>query len=135
MEKWQENALVNIGRLMSEAGAQQGEFAKNAKISPSHFNMVLNGHRPITRQLVSSIAAYVGRQSAWFYESHQKAEPVTTTIDHAISLLEAYRDSDPHSQGIALALLSGNPKHIPTSLPASVHQAVAALLESLKSSR
>lgn len=59
----------------------------------------------------------------------------TPSFFDAISLLEAYRDSDPRSQGIALALLSGDPKHIPISLPASVYQAVAALLESLKSSR
>lgn len=133
MEIWQENAIENIRRLISEARTSQGRFAEKANVDPAHFSAIMTNARPVTRQFVAKIAAAVGRQTNWFYESH--ASETTRTFADAIQLLSAYQGSDPQTQGIALALLSGDLKHVPSSLPAAAYQAVAALLESLKSTR
>lgn len=79
MEIWQENALRNISALLEGLNLSQLAFAKNAKISPTHLNMVMKGHRPITRQLVAAIAAHVGKDTDWFYIDHSASKQTSPT--------------------------------------------------------
>jgi len=75
VEIWQKNALVNIAAVIAESKLSQASFAKCAKINANHLNMVLNGRRPVSRQLVATVAHYVGQETDWFYLDHSSRQP------------------------------------------------------------
>lgn len=115
MEKWQENALVNIVSVLDGADMSQAEFARKAKINAKHLNSVLKGHRPVTRQLVATIADYLKRDTDWFWQDHSpKAAPShkandDLTFSDAVAILERFRELTPLQRKVMRAVLFRDP--------------------------
>lgn len=135
MEIWQKNAIVNIRNVISELSQTQLAFAKNAKISKSHLNMVLKERLPVTRQLVATIAAYVGKNTDWFYQDHSGAEDATNvpgpTFSDALTALQALEKAKPARRALSLFFLTDDPSYL-AERP-EFRQAAEALSRSLKS--
>ncbi len=111
MEIWQKNALENIKRVIAEHDSQLA-FAKKAKVSKTHLNMVLNGKKPLTRQFVASVAAYMNRDTEWFYTDHASAVESLAITDkpyaEAARLLEAFEAASPDKRQQVRGILFGS---------------------------
>jgi transcriptional regulator with XRE-family HTH domain len=70
MEIWQKNAIKNIVSALKSEKLSQRALAKKAKLNYQHFNAVMNGQRPITRQLVATVADHLNHDTDWFYVDH-----------------------------------------------------------------
>jgi transcriptional regulator with XRE-family HTH domain len=129
MEIWQKNALANIEAELQASGLSQLAFAQRAKISKGHFNMVLKGREPLTRQMVSAVAKSLGKETDWFYEDHAAQKSTVrkndggegSSLHEAIQILNAFEKTTPPRKALALAVLMNDPKPLkgfPDLIPA-----------------
>lgn len=87
MENWQKNALAYIGDAIEKSGLSQRAFAKKVGVTPNHLNLVINGHREVTRQLIASVAAYLNVGTSELNEYQAKPAPRPPE-----DLTEAYKE-------------------------------------------
>lgn len=138
MEIWQEIALRNVLAAMEDAGLTQSSLSKKAKISYTHLNSVINGHRPVTRQFIQSISALLGRSTDWFYQDHSKEiEPVPNhvspeaikgplTAKDCASILSRFADISPERRAVVLGILFDDASLVPES-PAGLLQLLSTI--------